>query len=171
MVATFSQIFLNSLLTHISEAYPLKHYCPLPSTCWVVKLQTSVLLSEEVWLLGQHHPFVVTGPRPQPNNLLALINTWLSSGSLASSDVAHGPIPLSNSPIPIETKLIKKEKKNLHVRNDKKWHTLEKIIRYSKKSEYLFVQKKKNVKVSLAQLILLDVSNRDIQGSNCPHLL
>ena len=108
MIAAFSQIFLNSLFSHVSKPYPLKHCCPLPSTCWVVRLQTSVLLFEDVWLLRQHHPFVVTSPRPRPNNLLSLINTWLSSNSLASLDVAHGPIPLSNSPI-TKTKLIRKK--------------------------------------------------------------
>ena len=96
----FSQIFLSSLLTHLSKAYPSKQGCPLPSICWVVELQTSVLLSEEVWLFGQHHLFVVIGHRPWPLNLLVLINTWLSSGSLASLVMAHGPIPLLDPFIP-----------------------------------------------------------------------
>ena len=90
-----SQIFLNSLLTHLSEAYPPKHGCPLSNTCWMVGLKISTLFPKEVWLLRQHHLLVVTNPRPQPNNLLALINTCLSLGSLASSSVAHGLIPLS----------------------------------------------------------------------------
>lgn len=84
-----SQIFLSSLLTQLSEAYPSKHGCPLPSICWVIGLQTFTLFSKEVWLLEQHHLFVVTGPHPRTNNLLALINTWLSLGSLASLSVAR----------------------------------------------------------------------------------
>ena len=42
----------------------------------------------------------VTGPCPQPNNLLVLINTWLSLGSLASLGMAHDLISLFDYLIP-----------------------------------------------------------------------
>ena len=97
----FPDISQFSIDSPLSEAYPpSKHGCPLPSTCWVVRLQASTLFPEEVCLLRQHHLLVVTSSRPRPNNLLPFTNTCLSSGSLASSGAAHGPIPLSKPFIP-----------------------------------------------------------------------
>ena len=95
MVTTFfpdiSQFSVDSLL---SEAYPPKHGCPLPSTWWVVRLQASTLLAEEGWLLGQHHLFIMTRSLPWPNKLLTFIKTCPSSGSLTSLGAAYGPISL-----------------------------------------------------------------------------
>ena len=97
----FPDISQFSIDSPLSEAYPpSKHGCPLPSTCWVVRLQASTLFPEEVCLLGQHHLLVVTSSRPRPNNLFPFTNTCLSSGSLASSGAAHNPIPLSKPFIP-----------------------------------------------------------------------
>ena len=89
VAAFFLDISQFSVDSPLSKAYPpSKHDCPLPSTCWVDGLQASILFLEEIFLLEQHH-------------LLAFTNTCLSSGSLASSSVAHGPIPLSKPFIPI----------------------------------------------------------------------
>lgn len=60
-------------------------------------------------LLGQPHLFVTTNSHPWLDNLLAFIDTCLSSDSLMFSSVAHDPIPLLGSFIPIET-LLKKKK-------------------------------------------------------------
>ena len=70
---------------------------------------------KKVWLPGIHHLFVVMSPCPQPINPLALLTTWPSSGSLASSGMAHSPILLLSSFIPttlyiillLENKLIR----------------------------------------------------------------
>ena len=104
----FSDISQFSIYSPLSEAYPpSKHGCPLPSTCWVVGLQASTLFPKEVCLLKQHHLLVMISSHPRHDNLLAFINTCLSSsslaslGSLASSGMTHGPIPLSKPFIPI----------------------------------------------------------------------
>ena len=105
MIATFfsniSQFFVDS---PPSKAYPpSKHGCLLPSTCWVVKLQVSTLLPEEVCLLGQYHLLVMISSCPRPENLLAFTNTGLSLGSSMSSSAVHSPIPLSEPFIPTIT--------------------------------------------------------------------
>ena len=58
------------------------------------------MLAEEGWLLGQRHLFIMTIPLPWPNNLHTFTKTYLSSGSLTSLCVAHGPISLSRPFIP-----------------------------------------------------------------------
>ena len=101
VAAFFPNISQFSVDSPFSEAYlPSKHGCPLPSTCWVVGLQASILFPDEVCLLKQHHLLVVTNSCPQPDNLLAFTNTYLSSSALPSLGETHGPILLSEPFIP-----------------------------------------------------------------------
>ena len=60
-------------------------------------------LAEELFLLRLHSQSLMTSLLPRTTNLHAPVSIYLSSDDLISSDIAHGPIPISEPFIPTST--------------------------------------------------------------------
>ena len=66
----------------------------------VAGCQPSIMLLEDIWLLGRHHVFVVICPCPRLINPHTYLTVRSSSSSSASSSMAYDPILLLGSFIP-----------------------------------------------------------------------